>query len=89
LSNKLFSLNVQSVGKLLEASCLVDLCKLVLVLITLLTLSFVDISMVYHIIRGQAIIKLYIFYNMLEVIIDLKLNAITTNKLFIVIMKYN
>ena len=30
-------------------------------------LTFVDISMVYHLIRGQAIIKLYIFFNMLEV----------------------
>ena len=30
-------------------------------------LNFIDISMVYHIIRGQAIIKLYIFFNMLEV----------------------
>ena len=30
-------------------------------------MDYIDVSMMYHIIRGQAIIKLYIFFNMLEV----------------------
>jgi hypothetical protein len=30
-------------------------------------LQFVDTSVMYHLVRGQAVIKLYIFYNMLEV----------------------
>uniref|UniRef100_A0A1B0DA33 Protein TAPT1 homolog n=1 Tax=Phlebotomus papatasi TaxID=29031 RepID=A0A1B0DA33_PHLPP len=34
---------------------------------TMLMLSFVDTSRMYHIIKSQSIIKLYIFYNMLEV----------------------
>ena len=30
-------------------------------------MSYVDYSMMYHLIRGQSVIKLYIIYNMLEV----------------------
>ena len=30
-------------------------------------INYVDTSRMYHVIRGQAVIKLYIFFNMLEV----------------------
>lgn len=30
-------------------------------------MHYVDYSMMYHLIRGQSVIKLYIIYNMLEV----------------------
>ena len=61
---------LQSIKKLLEPSRMIDFCKLFLIVVCYLMLTFVDTSMVYHIIRGQAIIKLYIFFNMLEARID-------------------
>ena len=30
-------------------------------------MSYIDTSMMYHLIKSQSVIKLYIFYNMLEV----------------------
>lgn len=30
-------------------------------------MNYVDTSMIYHIIKSQSVIKLYIFFNMLEV----------------------
>lgn len=30
-------------------------------------MRFIDTSVIYHVVRGQAVIKLYIFFNMLEV----------------------
>ncbi|CAF0727605.1 unnamed protein product [Brachionus calyciflorus] len=51
----------------LELSRKIDFTKLILMVACYLMLTFIDTSMVYHIIRGQAIIKLYIFFNMLEV----------------------
>ena len=30
-------------------------------------LTYVDVSVLYHIVRGQSVIKLYVIYNMLEV----------------------
>lgn len=57
----------QNIRKLFEPSRMIDFCKLFLIVVCYLMLTFVDTSMVYHIIRGQAIIKLYIFFNMLEV----------------------
>lgn len=50
-----------------QPSNMIDFCKLTLILTCYYLLTFIDTSMVYHIIRGQAIMKLYIFFNMLEV----------------------
>lgn len=36
-------------------------------LVCCLAMSYIDTSMMYHLIKSQSIIKLYIFYNMLEV----------------------
>lgn len=44
-----------------------DILKLVIILGSSWVMQFVDTSMLYHLVRGQGVIKLYIFYNMLEV----------------------
>lgn len=44
-----------------------DLLKGLIVVIASVLMQLVDTSVVYHLVRGQGIIKLYIFYNMLEV----------------------
>ena len=54
-------------GRLLEPAELCDLLKGVILISCCIIMNYVDVSMMYHLIRGQAIIKLYIFFNMLEV----------------------
>ncbi|GMR50862.1 hypothetical protein PMAYCL1PPCAC_21057, partial [Pristionchus mayeri] len=44
-----------------------DLLKVGIIVSCSLVMQFVDTSMVYHMVRSQAVIKLYMFYNMLEV----------------------
>ncbi|MFH4978678.1 hypothetical protein AB6A40_005387 [Gnathostoma spinigerum] len=44
-----------------------DLLKVIIVVVASLLMQIVDTSIMYHQVRGQGIIKLYIFYNMLEV----------------------
>ncbi|CAD5230716.1 unnamed protein product [Bursaphelenchus xylophilus] len=44
-----------------------DLLKISIIITASLIMQLVDTSMLYHIVRGQGVIKLYIFYNMLEV----------------------
>ncbi|CDW52697.1 transmembrane anterior posterior transformation [Trichuris trichiura] len=44
-----------------------DLLKVFILIVALLLMSFIDTSALYHVVRGQAIVKLYIFFNMLEV----------------------
>lgn len=44
-----------------------DLLKIVIIAVASFIMQFVDTSMLYHLVRGQGVIKLYIFYNMLEV----------------------
>ena len=51
----------------LEPAQVCDILKFVLIVVCCWLLQYVDISMLYHIVRGQAVIKLYIIYNMLEV----------------------
>ena len=46
---------------------MIDFSKLFLIVFCYYLLTFIDTSMVYHMIRAQTIIKLYIFFNMLEV----------------------
>jgi hypothetical protein len=47
---------------------IIDISKGIVIVSCCLMLSFIDTSMIYHMIRGQAVIKLYIFFNMLEVL---------------------
>lgn len=51
----------------LRPSELCDLLKVVVLVAGVGLMGWVDTSFMYHLIRGQAVIKLYIFYNMLEV----------------------
>jgi hypothetical protein len=44
-----------------------DLLRVIIVVTSTLLMQFIDTSTVYHLIRGQSVIKLYIFYNMLDV----------------------
>lgn len=51
----------------LESAEIRDLLKGLVLILACIAIYYLDISMMYHLIRGQAIIKLYIFFNMLEV----------------------
>uniref|UniRef100_A0A915NEX6 Protein TAPT1 homolog n=1 Tax=Meloidogyne floridensis TaxID=298350 RepID=A0A915NEX6_9BILA len=44
-----------------------DILKVVIIVCSCWFMQFADTSMMYHLVRGQGVIKLYIFYNMLEV----------------------
>ncbi|XP_052226013.1 transmembrane anterior posterior transformation protein 1 homolog isoform X2 [Dreissena polymorpha] len=50
----------------LEPSQICDILKGVLLVVCSFLLSYVDTSMMYHLVRGQATIKLYVFFNMLD-----------------------
>ncbi|XP_055986320.1 transmembrane anterior posterior transformation protein 1 homolog [Sorex fumeus] len=53
--------------RLLQPAQVCDILKGVLLAICYFMMHYVDYSMMYHLIRGQSVIKLYIIYNMLEV----------------------
>jgi hypothetical protein len=44
-----------------------DLLRGLIITLCVMGLTYVDASIVYHYIRGQAIIKLYVIFNVLEV----------------------
>lgn len=44
-----------------------DILRTLVIVISYVVLSQVQLSRVYHYIRGEAIIKLYVFFNILEV----------------------
>lgn len=44
-----------------------DLLKACILIACSMMMSYIDTSMMYHLIKSQSVIKLYIFYNMLEV----------------------
>ena len=51
----------------LDAAEVCDLLKGVVLISCCVLMHYVDVSMMYHVIRGQTVIKLYIFFNMLDV----------------------
>uniref|UniRef100_A0A8C5KJF8 Transmembrane anterior posterior transformation 1 n=1 Tax=Jaculus jaculus TaxID=51337 RepID=A0A8C5KJF8_JACJA len=53
--------------RLLQPAQVCDILKGVILVICYFMMHYVDYSMMYHLIRGQSVIKLYIIYNMLEV----------------------
>ncbi|XP_028721681.1 transmembrane anterior posterior transformation protein 1 homolog [Peromyscus leucopus] len=53
--------------RLLQPAQVCDILKGVILIICYFMMHYVDYSMMYHLIRGQSVIKLYIIYNMLEV----------------------
>lgn len=44
-----------------------DLLKGIIIVVCLYLMNVVDMPMIYHIIKSQSVIKLYIIFNMLEV----------------------
>ncbi|MEE6462430.1 hypothetical protein FKM82_001591 [Ascaphus truei] len=54
-------------GRALQPAQVCDILKGVIMVICYFMMHYVDYSMMYHLIRGQSVIKLYIIYNMLEV----------------------
>ncbi|KAK5604598.1 Transmembrane anterior posterior transformation protein 1 [Crenichthys baileyi] len=54
-------------SRLLQPAQVCDVLKGFIMVFCYSMMSYVDYSMMYHLIRGQSVIKLYIIYNMLEV----------------------
>ena len=54
-------------GDLLDPAEICDLLKGIVLIVCCIVMHYIDVSMTYHIIRGQTVIKLYIFFNMLDV----------------------
>uniref|UniRef100_A0A2C9M797 Uncharacterized protein n=1 Tax=Biomphalaria glabrata TaxID=6526 RepID=A0A2C9M797_BIOGL len=52
---------------ILDAAQICDLLKGLILVISCFMTSYIDMSMIYHIVRGQSIVKFYVFYNMLDV----------------------
>ncbi|XP_048852482.1 transmembrane anterior posterior transformation protein 1 homolog isoform X1 [Brienomyrus brachyistius] len=57
----------RSGSRLLQPAQVCDVLKGFIMVICYSMMHYVDYSMMYHLIRGQSVIKLYIIYNMLEV----------------------
>ncbi|XP_046338085.2 transmembrane anterior posterior transformation protein 1 homolog [Haliotis rufescens] len=51
----------------LESAHICDLLKGIILLVCIFVINYIDTSMMYHLVRGQSVIKLYVFYNMLDV----------------------
>ncbi|XP_026112319.1 transmembrane anterior posterior transformation protein 1 homolog [Carassius auratus] len=54
-------------SRFLQPAQVCDLLKGLIMLLCYSMMHYVDYAMMYHLIRGQSVIKLYIIYNMLEV----------------------
>ncbi|XP_062577481.1 transmembrane anterior posterior transformation protein 1 homolog [Saccostrea cucullata] len=52
--------------EILEPAQICDILKGVILVMCFLIVNYIDTSMMYHLVRGQAVIKLYVFYNMLD-----------------------
>ncbi|XP_053734600.1 transmembrane anterior posterior transformation protein 1 homolog isoform X3 [Synchiropus splendidus] len=57
-------------SRLLQPAQVCDMLKGLILLLCFSMMHYVDYSMMYHLIRGQSVIKLYLIYNMLEDILD-------------------
>ncbi|XP_061107288.1 transmembrane anterior posterior transformation protein 1 homolog isoform X1 [Conger conger] len=54
-------------SRLLQPAQVCDILKGFILVLCYFMMHYVDYSMMYHLIRGQSVIKLYLIYNMLEV----------------------
>ncbi|KAI1883693.1 hypothetical protein AGOR_G00234180 [Albula goreensis] len=54
-------------SRLLQPAQVCDILKGFILILCYFMMHYVDYSMMYHLIRGQSVIKLYLIYNMLEV----------------------
>nr|XP_027223415.1 transmembrane anterior posterior transformation protein 1 homolog isoform X2 [Penaeus vannamei] len=64
---KLFGLYFNKNRRILKPAEIVDLLKGVMVLVCCYLMGYIDSSVCYHIIKTQSTIKLYLFFNMLEI----------------------
>ncbi|XP_071538796.1 transmembrane anterior posterior transformation protein 1 [Panulirus ornatus] len=64
---KLFGLYFNKNRRILKPAEIVDLLKGVMVLVCCYLMGYIDTSVCYHIIKTQSTIKLYLFFNMLEI----------------------
>ncbi|XP_063231691.1 protein TAPT1 homolog [Bacillus rossius redtenbacheri] len=62
-----FGLQKSRQKSVLKPAEICDLLKACILISCSMIMSYVDTSMLYHLIKSQSVIKLYIFYNMLEV----------------------
>ncbi|CAG2256414.1 TAPT1 [Mytilus edulis] len=51
---------------ILEPAQACDILKGIILVVCCIIVNYIDTSMMYHLVRGQAVIKLYVFYNMLD-----------------------
>ncbi|KAJ3665210.1 hypothetical protein Zmor_000716 [Zophobas morio] len=65
--SKCFGLHDRRNRRILTPAEICDLLKAVLLIVCSTFMFSVDTNMLYHLIKSQSVIKLYIFYNMLEV----------------------
>ncbi|XP_060063301.1 transmembrane anterior posterior transformation protein 1 homolog [Ylistrum balloti] len=52
--------------RFLEPAQICDILKGIILLASFFIINYIDTSMMYHLVRGQAIVKLYVFFNMLD-----------------------
>ena len=57
----------RSKNRLLHPAEIIDLLKFFIIGSCCYAMSYVDTSMLYHMIKSQSVIKLYLMYNMIEV----------------------
>ncbi|KAJ8953158.1 hypothetical protein NQ318_017186 [Aromia moschata] len=65
--SKCFGLGDKKNRRILTPAEICDLLKALILLICSTVMLYVDTNMLYHLIKSQSVIKLYIFYNMLEI----------------------
>ncbi|XP_028130186.2 protein TAPT1 homolog isoform X1 [Diabrotica virgifera virgifera] len=64
---KCFGFGRKSSKCMLTPAEICDLLKALILLVCSIIMMYLDINMLYHLIKSQSVIKLYIFYNMLEI----------------------
>lgn len=62
-----FSIQRKNYNSLLSPAEVCDLLKATLLVACSALMFYIDTNMLYHLVKSQSVIKLYIFYNMLEV----------------------
>lgn len=62
-----FSVRESVIKPILTPAEICDLLKAVILIVCSVFLLYVDTNILYHLIKSQSVIKLYIFYTMLEI----------------------
>ncbi|XP_023025545.1 protein TAPT1 homolog [Leptinotarsa decemlineata] len=65
--SKCFGLGDTKNKRILTPAEICDLLKAVIIIVCSVIMFYVDTNMLYHLIKSQSVIKLYMFYNMLEI----------------------